>query len=104
VPFVSPARAFVLYACWEQANLRGSDVVLERLEDDRAVLRLRPLYFRLYRQAAHLKQQISAADYRLLFESRWQDRSRSAGWELDIAYEGDDCVFTLRRRAPRRSG
>lgn len=98
VPFASPARAFVLYLCWEQANLEGNDVVLERLDDTQAVVRLRPTYFKLYEAAAHLKQQITPEDYRALFEFRWQDRARNGGWGLRISYEGDECVFRFSRR------
>ena len=99
VPFVTPARAFVLYLCWEQANLRGSDVVLERLDDTLAVVRLRPLYFRLYEQTAHLKQQIGADAYRVLFETRWRDRASAAGWHLDLACHGSGCLFRFTRAA-----
>jgi len=100
VPFVSPSRAFVLYLCWEQANLHGSEVSLIRLDDDGAVVRLRPMYFALYEKAAHLKQQIQFEDYRRLFEYRWQDRATSAGWKLDISYEREDCVFQFTKQQP----
>lgn len=93
VPMTSPDRAFILYLCWEQANLRGNRVILEQLDDSSAVIRMKPLYFELYASAAHLKQQINADDYRLLFESRWQDRAANAGWKLDISYEADECIF-----------
>jgi len=98
VPFASPSRAFILYLCWEQANLRGGDVVLEHLDDTLAVVRLRPLYFRLYEETG-LKQQIGADAYRALFATRWQDRAAAAGWHLDLACRGDDCVFQFTRPA-----
>jgi len=97
VPFVAPERAFVLYLCWEQANLRGNDVTLERLDDTEAVVRMRPMYFLLYDRTAHLKQQIPFEDYRRLFEHRWEDRATSAGWQIEFSYEGEECVFHLRR-------
>jgi len=99
VPFVSTARAFVLYLCWEQANLRGGDVVLERLDDTLAVVRLRPLYLQLYEQTGHLKQQIGADAYRVLFETRWRDRASAAGWHLDLVCRAGDCVFRFTRAA-----
>jgi len=97
VPFVPPSRAFILYLCWEQANLRGNEVVLEQLDDASALVRLRPLYFQLYKDSAHLKQQIQPDAYRALFESRWRDRASAAGWNLDISYQAGDCVFRFAR-------
>jgi len=98
IPYVSPERAFILYLCWEQAHLRGSGVVLERLDDTSAVVRLRPLYLQLYEQTTHLKQQIPQDAYRTLFESVWRDRATAAGWNLDIACQGVDCVFHFAKR------
>jgi len=86
VPFVEPRRAFILYACWEQANLRGNKVTLERLDDDEALIRMSPYYFRLYEESAHLAQQISFLDYAAIFETIWKDRARAAGWDLTIEY------------------
>ncbi|MFZ2053373.1 MAG: hypothetical protein WAU81_04170 [Candidatus Aminicenantales bacterium] len=86
VPFVEPRKAFVLYLCWEQANLRGNEVALEKLEDDAASIRMRTHYFRLYRVTAHLKQWIPFEDYKRLFETIWQDCARAAGWKLRIEY------------------
>lgn len=93
VPFVPPSRAFILYLCWEQAHLRGNEVVLQQLDDDSALVRLRPLYFQVYERAAHLKQQIQPDAYRALFESRWRDRASAAGWNLDLSCQAGDCVF-----------
>ena len=102
VPFVDPSRAFILYLCWEQANLIGNEVTLEKLEDRGAVIRLRTYFFRLYTVAAHLSQQIPFEDYRSIFETIWQDRARAAGWELRIEYFDKDypaaeCVFSFTR-------
>ena len=97
VPFVPPRKAFVLYLCWEQSVLRGNQVVLEQLSDTLARVSTRPLYFQLYKRAAHLKGQISLQEYRQIFETIWQDRTSSAGWALKIEYPSDEeCVFTLR--------
>jgi len=97
VPFVRPQRAFVLYLCWEQSNLRGNEVVLEQLSDSLARVTIRPIYFQLYRRAAHLKGQIPSAEYLQIFETIWKDRARSAGWDLRIEYPDDErCIFTLR--------
>jgi hypothetical protein len=97
VPFVPAPRAFVLYACWEQANLRGNSVVLERLGDHEAVIRFpRILYFDIYERAAHLKPMITFEDYRGIFEAIWRDRAVNAGWNLEIEFApGGDCVFHL---------
>lgn len=90
VPFVEPARAFILYLCWEQANLVGNEVILEKLEDREAVVRMRTAFFRLYKVSAHLSRQILFEDYRRIFETIWQDRARAAGWELRINYLDKD--------------
>lgn len=98
VPFVEPRKAFILYLCWEQANLRGNEVVLEKLTENEAEVRLKTHYFRLYQDTAHLRQQISFEDLRRIFETIWQDCARAAGWELRIEYMDTDypaaeCVF-----------
>ncbi|HSA96840.1 MAG TPA: serine hydrolase domain-containing protein [Acidobacteriota bacterium] len=90
VPFVEPRRALVLYACWEQANLTGNEVTLEKLDDRAAVVRMSPYYFRLYHESAHLPQQIPFADYQRIFETIWKDRARAAGWTLEIEYGDKD--------------
>ncbi len=89
VPFTSPQKAFVLYLCWEQANLRGNHVTLERLEDHEAVVHLKTQFFTLYFTAAHLRPRISLDDYKKIFETIWQDRASNAGWHLDIQYSAD---------------
>jgi len=103
VPFVEPSRAFILYLCWEQANLIGNAVTLEKLEESEAVVRLRTYYFRLYKVAAHLSQQISFEDYRRIFETMWLDRARAAGWQLRVEYIDKDypaaeCVLNFTRK------
>lgn len=102
VPFVEPRQAFVLYACWEQSNLRGNKVTLEKLGPDEAVLRLSTIFFRLYKDTAHLAQQIPFEDYARIFETIWQDRARAAGWDLTIdyvnePYRGSECRLTFKR-------
>jgi hypothetical protein len=97
VPFVSPERAFVLFLCWEQANLFSRPVTLQALDDNSAVIQLQPRWFQLYRQVTNLPQMISAAEYRNLFETTWQDRARAAGWKLQIDYVQDQVVFRLKR-------
>jgi len=104
VPFYPPKKAFILYLCWEQANLRGNKpprdnyVVLEKLEDNQAFVRMKLMYFDLYKVTGHLKQQISFEDYKKIFETIWQDRAEKAGWKLDISYKGDECVFNFKKK------
>ena len=100
VPFVPPERAFVLYLCWEQANLRGQKLTLEALGDTAARVRFAPRFFELYRRTTHLHTEISEADYRQLFETIWRDRAVHGGWGIAIAYEGDECVFRFTRARP----
>jgi len=89
VPFAPVSRACVLYLCWEQANLRGSRVTLVELEERTARVSLEPIYLRLYRETGHLRDQICWEDYLALFETVWRDRAHHAGWEPEIAYEGE---------------
>lgn len=89
VPFTSPARSFILYLCWEQANLRGNKVTLETLTDSLAVIRLNTHFFNLYFVAAHLKPVISLDQYKRIFETIWHDRASAAGWKLGIEYAPD---------------
>lgn len=84
VPFVEPQKAFVLYMCWEQRNLRGGEVVLEKLGDDEALVKVRPLLINIYLQSSHLKQQISWDNYIEIFFAIWKDRAEHAGWKLDF--------------------
>ena len=93
VPFVLPARAFILYVCWDLSNLRSEPVVLEKLSDEEARLRFTPRAFALYDQTAEIKPHISFEDFRRLFEVVWRDRAQSAGWDLSISYEKGECVF-----------
>ncbi len=88
VPFMPPPRAFILYLCWEQSQLRENTVSLEKLEEDEAVVKLDPIFFRLYRHTSHLRTQIPFEDYRGIFETIWQDRAKNAGWNLTIEYRG----------------
>ena len=97
VPFLPPPKAFILYLCWEQSNLRGNQVTLEKLDEDQATVRLAPAYFALYDRTAHLKQQISYEDYRQIFETIWQDRAHNDGWSLQITYKEGECVFHFRK-------
>jgi hypothetical protein len=99
IPFVSPEEAFVLYACWEQSRLRGNSMTLELLQQDEAVIRMRPMWFQLYQISGHLRQQIEPAEYRRLFEARWRDRARHGGWSVEFSYDGNDVVLHLGRRS-----
>lgn len=92
VPFASPQKAFILYLCWEQANLRGNNVTLESLTDNQATIILETIFFNLYNTAGHLKTRISLEDYKQIFETIWQDRAKNAGWNLDIKYSLDNKV------------
>jgi hypothetical protein len=92
VPFLPPQRAFILYLCWDETRLREDRVVLEKLTDDEALVRLQTHFFFLYKRATHLRQWISFDDYRRIFETIWQDRARAAGWKLEIRYEDPECL------------
>lgn len=97
VPFVSAHRAFVLYLCWEQANLQGNAVKLLQLDDHEALVEIEPLYLALYSRTAHFSQRIDEADYHRLYETIWQDRARAGGWELDLVCAEERCVMRFGR-------
>jgi hypothetical protein len=97
VPFLPPRKAFILYICWEQSNLQGNSVTLQKLEDNEAVVTLEPVYLKLYDQTS-IQQKISREDYWKMFESQWQDRASKAGWSLTIDYDGTKCTFRFTGR------
>ena len=99
VPLVPAWKAFILYLCWEQAHLRGSMVTLDDLTEEVARVNLESVFLYLYDRTVHLKLQIPHADYQRLFETVWQDRARAAGWELEVSFQGNSCVFRFRREA-----
>lgn len=96
IPFLSPQRAFVLYACWEQQRLRGSDVTLIELTDSSAAILLKPLYQQLYYTSAHLKQQVSESEYFGMFEAIWHDRAKHGGWRIQFERRGEGILIRLR--------
>jgi hypothetical protein len=98
VPFYPVHNAFILYLCWEQTNLYGNKVTLEHLEDNKARVLMKPIYFKLYKQAAHLYQQISREDYRKIFETIWYDRAAKAGWELTIEYMDEETTLNFKKK------
>lgn len=98
VPFYPPQKAFILYSCWEQANLGGNKVTLGKVDSNEAVVRMKPIYLQLYKQTGHLKTQITFEDYLRIFETIWQDRAAKAGWNLDITYKDDECLFNFHRK------
>jgi hypothetical protein len=100
VPFLPPARSFILFSCWEQSRLHGNAVTLERLNDSEAVVSIDSIYLRLYRQTGHMRQLVSEDDYRRIFETIWRDRAAAAGWTVQFEYEGTRC--RLRFTSPAR--
>jgi len=100
VPFVPPPKAFILYVCWEQANLIGNEVTLQKLDENEAIVKMIPLYFQIFRHATHLKRQITFQDYRKIFETIWEYRAQSAGWDLRVDIRGVECIFRFRRKNP----
>jgi hypothetical protein len=77
--------------CWEQSRLRGCQVTLQVLDDDKALVDFTPSFFDLYKRTGHLRTLISFEDYRHLFETIWTDRAHSASWQLEIYYLGEVC-------------
>jgi hypothetical protein len=79
--------------CYEQSNLRGSKVTLEKLEDDSAIVKIEPIFLQLYHSAGQIKNQISYEDYISIYETNWYDRAEKAGWNLDIIYNNNNALF-----------
>ncbi len=97
VPFIPEHKAFVLYLCWEQANLCGNEVTLVDYSDYEATVHIKPVFLKLYEQTAHLKQTITYEDYLTLYETIWHDRAHHAGWHLEITYENGLSIFQFTR-------
>jgi len=92
VPFVPPARAFILYLCWAESRLYGNLVTLEKLTDVEAVVGMQTHFFFLYKRSSHMRQWLPFEDYRRIFETIWQDRAAQAGWKLEIEYKDPECL------------
>jgi len=92
VPFLPPARAFILYLCWAENRLHGNRVTLEKLTDEEAVVSMQTHYFWLYKRSSHMRQWLPFEEYRTIFETIWQDRAESAGWKLEIEYKDPECL------------
>lgn len=97
VPFVPPQRAFILYLCWEQSNLQGNRVTLQKLDDNEALVTLEPMYLLLYDHTS-IQQKIDYEDYRKMFEIQWQDRASAAGWNLVMTCNKAECTFHFQAR------
>jgi hypothetical protein len=97
VPFVSPARAFILYLCWAESRLYGNLVTLEKLTDEEAVVSLQTHFFFLYKRSSHMRQWLPFEEYRTIFETIWQDRAAHAGWKLAIEYKDPECLQVVFR-------
>jgi hypothetical protein len=70
---------------------------LEKLDEGEAVVKMKPLYFQIYKSASHLKTIITLAEYRRLFETIWTDRAQAAGWKVSFTYEDPDCIGCVLR-------
>ena len=90
---VDPARAFVLFACCEQARLIGNEVTLVRLDDHAATLRIVSNELLVYAHAAHLAPRISREDYRAILEGIWVDRAERSGWRASVTMNDDGTLL-----------
>jgi hypothetical protein len=90
---IETSRAFILFACWEQANLRGSPVTLYKLEEQEALMEIESIFFKLYRETGHLRQQIGWKECTQLFETIWCGKATHAGWKLESAYADKTSVL-----------
>jgi hypothetical protein len=98
VPFLPYHKAFILFMCFEQSNLRGNEVSLIKLDDNEAIIDIGTHFFALYRNTGHLKNNISFDDYKDIFETLWNDRTKYSGWNLELEYLSDyEVRFTFSR-------
>jgi hypothetical protein len=98
VPLLAPARAFILFSCWEQSRLQGNAVTLEKLDDNEALVAMDSIFLRLYRQTSHRRELISEEDYWRIVETIWRDRATAAGWSVAFTYDGSRCNFRYSRK------
>ena len=97
VPFVEPARDYILFFCWDQAKLWGDEVTLERLDDTVAVVRIRSHVLELWERTAHLRTWLSREEYIGFWEGIWRSRAEASGWDVEITYVGTTAVFRFTR-------
>jgi hypothetical protein len=97
-PFLPLSQAFILYACWDLANLHANPVTLQQLDETSASVSGTLRYFELYERAAHLSRQISREEYQALFETIWQDRARCCGWGLRLEITGSSVSFVFSKQ------
>jgi len=93
VPFVKPSEAFILLLCYDESNLRGSKVTLEKLDDNDAIVHIESIFLKLYYASGQFRNQISHEDYISIYETIWHDRADKAGWNLNIIYDQDKAIF-----------
>jgi hypothetical protein len=86
IPFKTPEKAFILYACFDQSVVKGHKVTLQNLDDEEAVMLWKPNYLRLYTVTGQIRKLINFDEYRTIFEKLWQDRAKAGGWTLNIEY------------------
>lgn len=92
VPFLPDHKAFILYLCWEQSRLRGNNVTLKRLDDNKSEIIIESQYLALYNNSAHMRNIISIEEYKTIFETIWRDRIKYSGWNMTIDYINDYTV------------
>lgn len=93
VPFLKPTRAFILALCYEQSRLKGSEVTLEKLTDEEALVILEPIFLKLYYASGQMRNLIPYDDYLTIYTTIWQDRAEKAGWNIAITYKNDKAIF-----------
>jgi hypothetical protein len=94
VPFIESEKAFILYTCFDLSVVRGNEVLLQKLDDNEAIILWKSNYLKLYQVSGHIRSQISIEEYKQIFEKIWYERAKAAGWILDIDYMNDqECKF-----------
>ena len=98
VPFIEPENAFILYTCFDLSVVRGNEVSVQKLDNHEAIIVWTSNYLKLYRVSGHMRTKISLEEYMQIFEKIWHERSKAAGWQLEIDYLNDEeCRFHFTR-------
>lgn len=95
VPFYSDSLSFIAYSAWYECRINGENVVIQEFQESKCKVTIYNHMWRdIYFTVGHLNAVIQYSEYMELFESIWEERARSAGWEVRFAYT-DECTSLI---------
>ena len=81
---------------WEEFRDKLRKMEVQELSEAHSVLLFKEhKYLILYDVAGHLRSRIPLEEYKQLFEDKWRDRAKSAGWQAQFMYDGHDTKIIL---------